>query len=201
MKGKFVLASHNPGKLREMREILGALGVEVVDPAALGITGEAEETGASFADNALIKARAVCEAADLPAIGDDSGLCVDAMNGGPGIFSARYGGGDLDDAGRIRLLLDSIRGQRSRAAHFSCAIACVFPNGDILTADGRCDGMIAFAPMGTGGFGYDPIFMLPEKGKTFAQLTDAEKNAVSHRGKALRAFAEKLRAYLETHGK
>ena len=194
---KFVLATHNPGKLKEMADILSGLGVEVTSPADLGVDIEVEETGATFAENAMLKAKAICEASGLPAIADDSGLCVDALNGGPGVYSARYGGEGLDDAGRTRLLLENMRGQTTRAAHFACAIACVFPDGKTLTAEGRCDGAVAFAPMGTGGFGYDPVFLVPEKGKTFSQLTEAEKNEISHRGKALRDFAGKLETYLK----
>jgi len=193
---KFVLATNNPKKLTEMAAILESLGVEVVSPKELGIHIEVEETGTTFAENAMLKAKAICEAAALPAIADDSGLCVDALNGGPGVYSARYGGEGLDDVGRYRLLLNNLRGQTSRAAHFACAIACAFPNGDTLTAEGKCDGTIAFAPMGEGGFGYDPIFFVPEKAKTFSQLTAEEKAEISHRGKALVIFAEKLATYL-----
>ncbi len=197
MAEKFVLATHNLKKLAEMRAILSGLGVEVVTPAEAGVEVDVEETGTTFAANAMLKAKAVCAAAGLPAIADDSGLCVDALNGGPGVYSARYGGEDLDDRGRYRLLLNSMRGQTSRAAHFSCAVACAFPNGDTLAAEGRCDGAIAFAPMGEGGFGYDPVFLVPEKGKTFGQLTAEEKSAISHRGRALAAFTEKLGTYLK----
>ena len=196
MSEKFVLATHNAGKLAEMRAILSGLGVEVLSPKEAGADVEVEETGSTFAENAMLKARAVCAAAGLPAIADDSGLCVDALNGGPGVYSARYGGEGLDDRGRYMLLLNSMRGQSTRAAHFQCAVACAFPNGDALTAEGRCDGAIAFAPIGTGGFGYDPVFLIPGKGKTFGQLTPEEKSAISHRGRALAAFAEKLKAYL-----
>lgn len=197
MAEKFVLATHNLKKLAEMRVILSGLGVEVVTPAEAGVEVDVEETGTTFAENAMLKAKAVCAAAGLPAIADDSGLCVDALNGGPGVYSARYGGEDLDDRGRYRLLLNSMRGQTSRAAHFSCAVACAFPNGDTLAAEGRCDGAIAFAPMGEGGFGYDPVFLVPEKGKTFGQLTAEEKSAISHRGRALASFTEKLGTYLK----
>ena len=193
---KFVLATHNPGKLKEMGDILARFGVEVVSPKDLGITVDVEETGATFAENAMLIAKAICAAAKLPAIADDSGLCVDALNGGPGVYSARYGGEGLDDKGRYMLLLNSMRGQPTRAAHFACAIACVFPNGDELTAEGRCDGTIAFAPIGEGGFGYDPVFFVPELKKTFGQLTAEEKSAISHRGKALASFSEKLATYL-----
>ena len=194
---RFVLATHNPGKLREMGEILKDFGIEVVSPKDLGITVEVEETGSTFAENAMLKAKAICKAADLPAIADDSGLCVDALNGAPGVYSARYGGEGLDDRGRYMLLLSSLRGAPTRAAHFACAVACAFPNGDTLTAEGRCDGSIAYAPLGEGGFGYDPVFLLPGTGKTFGQLTQEEKSAVSHRGRALREFSEKLETYLK----
>ena len=194
---RFVLATHNPGKLREMGEILKDFGIEVVSPRDLGLTVDVEETGTTFAENALLKAKAICKEANLPAIADDSGLCVDALNGAPGVYSARYGGEGLDDRGRYMLLLSSLRGAPTRAAHFACAVACAFPNGDTLTAEGRCDGSIAYAPLGEGGFGYDPVFLLPGTGKTFGQLTQEEKSAVSHRGRALKDFAGKLEAYLK----
>ena len=194
---RFVLATHNPGKLREMGEILKDFGIEVVSPKDLGITVDVEETGTTFAENAMLKAKAICQAAGLPAIADDSGLCVDALNGAPGVYSARYGGEGLDDRGRYMLLLSSLRGAPTRAAHFACAVACAFPNGDTLTAEGRCDGSIAYAPLGDGGFGYDPVFLLPGTGKTFGQLSQEEKSAVSHRGRALKDFAGKLDAYLK----
>ena len=194
---KFVLATHNPGKLQEMSDILSQFSIEVVGPKDLGLTVEVEETGSTFAENAMLKAKAVCAAAGLPAIADDSGLCVDALNGGPGVYSARYGGEELDDKGRYTLLLRSMRGQTTRAAHFACAICCAFPNGNTLTAEGTCSGTIAFAPMGENGFGYDPVFFVPEKAKTFAQLTAEEKAEISHRGRALAEFAEKLGTYLK----
>ena len=197
MAEKFVLATHNPGKLAEMKAILSGLGVEVVSPAEAGVEVDVEETGTTFAENAMLKAKAICAAAGLPAIADDSGLCVDALNGGPGVYSARYGGEELDDRKRRLLLLRNLRGQTTRAAHFTCAVACAFPDGDTLTAEGRCDGAIAFAPLGEGGFGYDPVFLIPEKGKTFGKLSPEEKSAISHRGKALAAFVEKLGTYLK----
>lgn len=193
---KFVLASHNRGKLAEMQKILGELGIEVVLQSDLGLDLEPEETGTTFAENALIKAKAVMEASGLPAIADDSGLCVDWLNGAPGVYSARYGGLD-DDVARYTLLLNNLRGATNRAAHFHTAIVCCFPNGDVLQADGDCHGTIAFAPRGEAGFGYDPVFNVPELRKTFAQLTAEEKNAISHRGNALRAFAVELKNYME----
>ena len=193
---KFVLASHNRGKLAEMQKILGELDVEVVLQSDLGLDLEPDETGTTFAENSLIKAKAVMEASGFPAIADDSGLCVDYLGGGPGIYSARYGGLD-DDKARYTLLLQNMRGANTRAAHFHTAIVCCFPNGDILEAEGDCHGTIAYAAMGESGFGYDPIFLVPELRKTFAQLTADEKNAISHRGNALRAFADKLKEYME----
>ena len=193
---KFVLATQNPKKLKEMRAILEDLGVEIVSEAELGVKIEVEETGETFAENSLLKAKAVMEATKLPAIADDSGLCVDALNGGPGVYSARFGGEGLDDAGRYRLLLELLRGQSDRRAHFHTTITCAFPNGDVLRSDGEVQGTIAFAPMGENGFGYDPGFFVPDKRKTFAQLTAEEKAEISHRGNALRAFKEKLADYL-----
>ena len=198
---KFVLASQNKHKLVEMQSILAAHGVEVVLEADVGLNVDVEETGETFAENAMLKARAVMEASGLPAIADDSGVCVDALNSAPGVYSARYGGPELDDAARYRLLLENMRGARTRTAHFTSCIACVFPNGDTLEAEGVCPGTIAFAPQGTGGFGYDPIFFLPQLRKTYAQLTPEEKAAVSHRGRALAVFEEKLRAYLAEQGR
>ena len=193
---KLVLASQNQGKLKEMQKILGDLGVEVVLQSELGLHLDVEETGTTFAENSLLKAKAVMEASGLPAIADDSGLCVDWLNGAPGVYSARYGGLDSDEA-RYRLLLENLRGATNRAAHFHTDIVCCFPNGDVLQADGDCFGTIAYAPAGEGGFGYDPIFFVPELRKTFSQLTADEKNEISHRGVALRAFAVKLKEYLK----
>ena len=193
---KLVLASKNPHKLTEMQAILAQLGVEVVLERDVGADVEVEETGATFEENAFLKARAVMEATGLPAVADDSGLCVDALNGAPGVYSARYGGPELDDEGRYRLLLDNLRGQLDRRGKFVSCICCCFPNGDRVEARGECPGTIAYAPRGEGGFGYDPVFFLPQMKKTFAQLTAEEKNAVSHRGVALRAFQTELEKYL-----
>jgi len=193
---KLVLASKNQKKLVEMQRILSDLGVEVVLQADIGIDVDVEETGTTFTENATLKAKAVMEASGLPAIADDSGLCVDWLNGAPGIYSARYGGVETDED-RYRLLLANMRGSTNRAAHFHASIVCCFPNGDTLTAEGDCFGTLAFAPAGEGGFGYDPIFFVPEKRKTFSQLTAEEKNEISHRGVALREFAAKLKDYLK----
>ncbi len=195
---KFVLASHNVHKLAEMSAILGKMGVEVVSPASIGIDVDVEETGTTFEENSLLKAKAIVELSGLPAIADDSGLCVDCLNGAPGVYSARYGGEGLDDPGRCRLLLENMKGLGTRTAKFVSVITCCFPNGDTVAARGECPGTIAYAPMGESGFGYDPVFFLPERKKTFAQLTPEEKNAISHRGRALEAFQVKLTEYFKT---
>lgn len=194
---KLVLASKNKKKLVELDTILSQLGVQVCSEADAGVDVEVEETGTTFEENSLLKAKAVMEASGLPAVADDSGLCVDALNGAPGVYSARYGGEGLDDTGRYRLLLENMRGQMPRTAKFVSVITCCFPNGDVISARGECSGTIAFAPMGEDGFGYDPVFFVPSLKKTFAQMTAEEKNAISHRGKALAAFQVKLEEYLK----
>ena len=194
---KLVLASQNKKKIKEMGEILSARGVEVCSQAEAGVNLDVEETGTTFEENSLLKARAVMEASGMPAIADDSGLCVDCLGGAPGVYSARYGGEGLDDTARYKLLLENMRGQMPRTARFVSVITCCFPNGDVITARGECPGTIAFAPMGEGGFGYDPVFFIPGLKKTFAQLTAEEKNAISHRGKALEVFKTKLEDYLK----
>ena len=194
---KLVLASKNAHKLVEMRDILSQLGVEVVLESEVGVDVDVEETGATFEENAYLKAHAVMEASGLPAIADDSGLCVDALNGAPGVYSARYGGPGLDDAGRYKLLLENMRGQLDRRCRFVSAICCCFPNGDKVEARGECAGTLAYAPKGADGFGYDPVFFVPGLKKTFAELSPEEKNAISHRGNALKAFREKLETYLK----
>ncbi len=195
---KLVLASKNPHKLKELGDILSELGVEVLLESEAGVDVEVEETGTTFEENALLKARAVCEASGLSAVADDSGLCVDALNGAPGVYSARYGGEGLSDTDRYRLLLENMRGQLDRRCRFVSAICCAFPNGDTVTARGECAGTLAYAPKGADGFGYDPVFFVPGLKKTFAELTPQEKNAVSHRGAALREFKVELENYL--HG-
>ena len=196
---KMVLASKNSHKLREMQDILSAQGVEVVLESDVGADVDVEETGATFEENALLKAKAVMEATGLPAIADDSGLCVDALNGAPGVYSARYGGPGLDDVGRYKLLLENMRGQLDRRCKFVSAICCCFPNGDTVTARGECQGTLAYAPKGADGFGYDPIFFVPGLKKTFAELLPEEKNAISHRGNALAVFKDKLAEYRQEH--
>lgn len=197
---KMVLASKNPHKLTEMAAILSQLGVEVVLESEVGVDVDVEETGETFEENAALKATAVMKASGLPAIADDSGLCVNALGGGPGVYSARYGGEGLTDKQRYELVLSGLSGQIDRSAQFVSCICCAFPNGDTLTARGECPGLITYAPRGEDGFGYDPVFLVPEKRKTFAQMTAEEKNAISHRGRALEKFKVELERYLNgTH--
>lgn len=193
---KFVLASKNPHKLAELQRILGDMDVEVVLESQVGVDVDVEETGETFEENSLLKAKAVMEATGLPAIADDSGLCVNALNGAPGVYSARYGGEGLSDQERYRLVLEALRGQVDRGAKFVSVVTACFPGGDVLTARGECPGTIAYAPQGENGFGYDPVFFVPPLRKTFAQMTAEEKNAISHRGKALEKFKVELEGYL-----
>ncbi|MBQ3242906.1 MAG: RdgB/HAM1 family non-canonical purine NTP pyrophosphatase [Oscillospiraceae bacterium] len=190
---KIVIATGNSGKLREFRRILEPMGFEVVSMKELGLTLDVEETGVTFAENARIKAESVCRLSSLPAIADDSGLCVDALGGGPGVYSARYSGMG-DDANNEKLLRE-LQGvpYEKRTGRYACAICCLFPNGDELTAEGYCEGVIGFELSGNHGFGYDPLFYVGER--SFGQYGDEEKDAISHRGKALREFVEKLKEY------
>ncbi len=191
---RYILASNNKGKLKEMKAILDGLGAEVISQSEAGLSLDAEETGTTFEENALIKARAACEAISEPSIADDSGLAVEALDGAPGVYSARYGGCATDEE-RVNLLLKNLDSEKNRRAKFVSCIACMFPNGDVITARGECEGTITFEPRGDGGFGYDPIFEFPETGRTMAELSNEEKNAVSHRGRALKIFEMKLREY------
>ena len=193
---KMVLASKNAHKLQEMSAILSQVGVEVVLESDVGVDVDVEETGTTFEDNAAIKATAVMKATGLPAIADDSGLCVTALGGGPGVYSARYGGEGLSDTQRYQLVLQNLSGQVDRSAKFVSCICCAFPHGDTITARGECPGLITYSPRGSGTFGYDPIFLVPEKRKTFAEMEGEEKNAISHRGVALQKFKVELEKYL-----
>jgi len=189
---KYVIATKNPGKLREIGEILTQLGIEYITQAEAGIDIEAEETGGTFFENATLKAEAVCKAAGCPAIADDSGLVVEALNGAPGVHSKRFGGGGLDSEGLRRHLLQLMEGVEQRRAKFVSTIVCAFPDGSILSAEGECSGVITASPRGSGGFGYDPVFQPDGSVKTMAEMPPDEKNAVSHRGNALRSFKEVL---------
>lgn len=153
---ELILASNNPKKLKELREILGGMGIQVLSQREAGCCFEVEENGETFAENARLKAQAVTEATGKAAIADDSGLCVDALEGRPGIYSARYGPANGTDEDRYRCLLEELQGREDRSARFVSSICCTFPNGDVLTAEGTCEGRILEAPRGSGGFGYDP---------------------------------------------
>lgn len=202
---RFIIATHNPHKLTEMRRILEPLGIEAVTDTDLRITlPEVEETGETFVENAYLKAASACAFAGLPAIADDSGLTVDALNGAPGVYSARYAGEGADGPACVNKLLREMADvpDGARGAQFVSAICCVFPDGDTLTAKGVCRGCIAYAPAGDNGFGYDPVFAAEEyDGRTYAEITDDEKDAVSHRGRALREFAPLLQDFLQKNPK
>ena len=191
----FVIASNNKKKAEELERILKPLGIQAKTAAELNIDlDDVEETGETFKENAELKAEAACRKTGMPAIADDSGLSVDALGGRPGVYSARYA--DTDEE-KINRLLDELMksGTQDRSAHFSCVVCCCFPSGEKLYAFGQCDGTIGYAPRGTNGFGYDPIFFV-EGNKTFAELTDTQKDAMSHRGKALREFGDVLKKKL-----
>ena len=185
---KVVLASQNQNKIREMRLILSEIGIEVLSQQEAGVNLDPEETGTTFEENARIKAEAVMQATGLPAIADDSGLMVDALDGAPGVYSARYGGPGLNDTDRWKLLLKNMQDKEDRSCRSVSVIHCAFPDGTCLSARGECPGVLIREAKGDGGFGYDPIFWLPELRKTMAQITMEEKNRISHRAKALERF-------------
>lgn len=185
---KFVIATHNKGKIVEFRRILEPMGIEAVGAEL----SEAEETGTTFAENAFIKAQAACKETGLPAVADDSGLCVDYLDGAPGIYSARFA-----EPGKRRLtVLEKLQGvpKEKRGAHFVSAVCAVFPNGDKIEAEGKCYGLISRESRGENGFGYDSIF--EQEGRTFGEMSAEEKDQRSHRGKAFGEFEEKLKQYL-----
>ena len=186
---KFVLASRNKGKLREMEDILGELGIEVAPLPA--DAPEPVEDGETFEENAMIKARSAARFTGLPAIADDSGLCVDALGGAPGVYSARYCAGTDED--RNTFLLKNMEGKNDRTCRFVCAIACILPDGTEITVRGECAGELLRESHGAGGFGYDPLFFVPQFGCTFGELPAETKNSVSHRGNALRKLKEVLK--------
>ena len=193
---KMVLASKNPHKLVEIQKIVERFDIQLVLESELGVDIDVEETGTTFEENSLLKAKAVMEATGLPALADDSGIAVDALNGEPGIYSARYGFDDsLDDWGRLKLLLKNTEQvpDGKRQAQFVCVITMVTPDGNVIQARGEIHGELLREPRGENGFGYDPIFYYPPLGMTTAQMSAEDKNRVSHRANALRAFYEKLK--------
>lgn len=195
---KFILATKNQNKLKELRRILEPMGAEVISERELSVPlPEVEETADSFEGNALLKARSAMQTTGLAAIADDSGLCVDYLDGAPGVYSARYAGEEQDSRKNNEKLLRALDGvpPEKRTARFVSAVAVVFPNGQEFTVRGTCEGRIADAPQGENGFGYDPLF-ISEKG-CFGLLSSAEKDVISHRGRALAKMAEKLREYMK----
>ena len=190
---KLLIASNNQHKIDEIKQILGNKFEQILSLSEAGIVCDPEENGKTFLDNALIKVRAVAKLTDMPVLGDDTGLCVDALNGAPGVHSARFAG-DHDNAKNRAKLLYELQDETNRKAHFSTAVALLYPDGRLVTAEGRVDGEILHAEVGTNGFGYDSLFYCNEIGKTFAEATAEEKNAVSHRARAVR----KLAAYLHS---
>ena len=193
---KVVLASKNPHKLVEISKITEKFGFELVLQSQLGVDIDVEETGTTFEENSYLKAEAVMKATGLPALADDSGIAVDALNGEPGVYSARYGFDEsLDDWGRLELLLKNTEQvpDDKRQAQFVCVITMVTPDGETIQARGELHGMLARAPKGENGFGYDPIFYYPPMGMTTAQLAPEVKNQISHRANALNIFYDKLK--------
>lgn len=189
----FILATNNMKKLAEMQRILSPLGINVVTAKMLGTEiPEVVEDGNTFEENARKKAVSACKTMNMPAIADDSGLCVDYLNGAPGIYSARFSGGHGDDEANNDLLLEKLNGvpTEKRTAYYVCAICCVFPNGEEITVRGECHGYIGFERDGSEGFGYDPLFII--NGKAFGRYTAEEKDKISHRGNALRKLTQEL---------
>lgn len=198
---KIVFATNNANKLREAAEILAPLGIEVISQREAGADCEPEENGVTFAENAMIKAKAVFDIVKIPVFADDSGLCVDALDGRPGVYSARYAGENSTDEEKYLKLLDEMKDvpKEKRTAHFTSSICCILPNGEKIQVEGKCNGEIAFEPYGDGGFGYDPVFFV--NGKSYAQISAQEKDAISHRGQALRMLKAELEKYFENNPK
>ena len=191
---KLIIASNNAHKLTEMKAILAPFFDDVQSMREAGIEHETVEDGKTFMENAVKKARELAEISGCCAIADDSGLCVDALGGAPGVYSARYSGVHGDDKANNRKLLKELEGTNDRGAHYTCAIALVWPDGRLLTAEDYLNGEIAHDERGSNGFGYDPLFLLPERGLRTAEISPEEKNRISHRGKALRQLVEKLKS-------
>ena len=191
---KLIFATGNQNKMREIRQIFGDLPMEILSMKEAGVEAEVVEDGTSFEENSLIKARAIHEATGALVLADDSGLCIDALNGEPGIYSARFMGEDTSYDIKNAELIKRVEGveEEKRTARFVCAVAAVLPDGREKVVRGTMEGLIAHEPAGENGFGYDPIFFLPEYGKTSAEISPEEKNAISHRGKALRMMREEL---------
>jgi XTP/dITP diphosphohydrolase len=192
---KLIIASNNKHKIYEIKKILGSRFEEILSMREAGIEHETVEDGETFLENAEKKAREICEISGCPTLADDSGICVDALGGAPGIYSARFSaehGGNGDDEANNDLLLDKLEGVEDRGAHYTCAMFIAYPNGSSVSAEGYMYGSITHTRIGTGGFGYDPLFRPEGEERTVGQMTDDEKNKISHRAKALSALLEKL---------
>ena len=184
--GRLVLATHNPGKVIELAELLGPHGLDVVSAGDLGLD-EPEETGLTFVANAELKALAAAKASGFPALADDSGLCVDVLSGAPGIYSARWAGPGKDFSVAMQRVQDALEAEGPRSAHFVCALSIAWPDGHVETFEGRVDGRLVWPPRGDNGFGYDPMFVMDGKSRTFGEISREEKEADNHRA---RAFAQ-----------
>ena len=194
---QLIFASHNPGKIAEIKELLAPYGIEVLSAADAGLP-DVEETGRTFEENAYIKARAAAQAKHIPCIADDSGLCVDAIGGKPGVYTARYAPNRDFDIGMDKLLKElNDTNPQNRAAHFSCVIVIAYPDGAYKAFEGRVDGNIATQKTGEAGFGYDPIFIPTGYTRSFAEFSSEEKNKISHRGRALQKFIDFITAQNE----
>lgn len=189
---KLAIATNNAHKLEEIRAILGDSFDELLSLKDLGINVDVEETGTTLEENSLLKARTICNICGMPTLADDTGLMVDALDGAPGVYSARYAGEAHDDKANRLLLLKNLDGVENRRAHFETVITICYPNGDFITSNGRVEGSILHEERGSEGFGYDSLFYSDELKKTFAEASQQEKNSVSHRGRALTAMLEKL---------
>lgn len=195
---KLLIATHNKGKLNELSRVLEPLGIDCISASDLGKElSDPEETGSTFAENAEIKALCACKESGYPCIADDSGLVVDALEGRPGIYTARYAGGhDVPFSEKIPVLLEELKNvpDERRTARFVCSVCCAFPNGKKVTAEGKCEGKIGYEAKGEKGFGFDPVFYINDR--SFAEFLPEEKDKISHRGNALKLFAEELKAFI-----
>ena len=197
MKQIIVLATTNKGKTKEFKELLKDFPIEIKDLSDFGPIPEVIEDGETFDDNAYKKASFTAKVLGYPAMADDSGLCVEALDGAPGVYSARYAGDNATDAQNVDKLLDALKDEENRKAAFECVISIAVPTGAALTYEGRCEGVLTREPAGDNGFGYDPLFFFPEFKKTFAQLSIAQKGDISHRGKALKDVSREMNKIIE----
>jgi len=197
LKQIIVLATTNKGKIKEIRELLKNFPIEIKDLGDFGPIPEVIEDGETFDDNAYKKASFTAKVLGYPAMADDSGLCVKALKGAPGVYSARYAGDDATDADNVQKLLDALKNEENRNAAFECVISIAMPTGEALTYEGRCEGVLTREPAGKNGFGYDPLFFFPKLNKTFAQLSIAEKGDISHRGRALKEISDEMDKILD----